>query len=178
MHITTKFDGGKVMNRCQSGAWEHQCMGAGLRQNIGREWGPHTWKYMTISSPNKVYSNTAERSAKILAADKKRKATEAVKERRRKSKYATKCDTPAARSAYSRHDRGILPDQVTEDLSPKHLQELNSSFYATRVFVTQEERKQIEEQTRDQDNSDQWQQERRKRLTASVVGGIAKMKEK
>ncbi len=28
------------------------------------------------------------------------------------------------------------------------------------------------------DNSDQWQQERRKRLTASVVGGIAKMKKK
>ncbi len=133
---------------------------------------------MTTSSPNKVYSNTAERSAKILAADKKRKATEAVKERRRKSKYATKCDTPAACSAYSRHDGGIFPDQVTEDLSPEHLQELNSSFYATRVFVTQEEREQIEEQTRDQDNSDQWQQERRKRLTASVVGGIGKMKEK
>ncbi len=71
-----------------------------------------------------------------------------------------------------------MPDQVTEDLSPEHLQELNSSFYAMRVFVTQEEREKIEEQTRDQDNSDQWQQERRKRLTASVVGGIAKMKEK
>ncbi len=23
MHIRTKFDGGKVINRCQSGAWEH-----------------------------------------------------------------------------------------------------------------------------------------------------------
>ncbi len=46
------------------------------------------------------------------------------------------------------------------------------------MSVTQKERIQIEEQTRDQDNSDQWQQERRKWLTASVVGGIAKMKEK
>ncbi len=62
MHIRTKFDEGKVINRCQSGALEH-------RQNIGREWGPHTRKNMTASSPNKVYSNTAERSAKILAAD-------------------------------------------------------------------------------------------------------------
>ncbi len=44
MHIRTKFDWGKVINRCQSGAWERRCMGAGLRQNIGREWGPHTWK--------------------------------------------------------------------------------------------------------------------------------------
>ncbi len=84
-------------------------------------------------------------------------------------------DTPSARSAYSRHDGGILPDQVTEDFSPEHLQELKSRFYHTRVSVTHEERIQIEEQTRDQDNSDQ-QQERRKRPTASVVGGISKMK--
>ncbi len=46
------------------------------------------------------------------------------------------------------------------------------------MSVTQEERISIEQQTRDQDYSDQWQQERRKRLTASVVGGIAKLKEK
>ncbi len=44
MHIRAKFDGGKVINRCQSGSWEHRCMGAGLQQNIGREWGPGVWK--------------------------------------------------------------------------------------------------------------------------------------
>ena len=38
---------------------------------------------------------------------------------------------------------------------------------------------QIEErQGRDQANSDQWKQERRKSITVSVVGGIAKMREK
>ena len=68
---------------------------------------------LTKSSPNQVFINTAERSAKISAKDQKRKATEAVKEQRRKSKYANKCNTPAAHSTYSRHDRGILPDQVT-----------------------------------------------------------------
>ncbi len=91
----------------------------------------------------------------------------------------TKCDTPAAHSAYSRHYGGILSDQVTEDFSPEQLATRTKiCFYHTRVSVTQEERIQIEEQTRDQDNSDQWQQERRKQLTASVVGGIAKMKGK
>ena len=30
MHIRTKFDGGKVINRSQSGSWQHKCMGAGL----------------------------------------------------------------------------------------------------------------------------------------------------
>ncbi len=29
MHIRAKFDRGKVVNRCQSGSWEHSCMGAG-----------------------------------------------------------------------------------------------------------------------------------------------------
>lgn len=29
MHIRTKFDGGKVINRSQSGSFEHRCMGAG-----------------------------------------------------------------------------------------------------------------------------------------------------
>ncbi len=47
---------------------------------MGREWGLRAWKDMTKSSPNKVLINTAERSAKILAKDKKRKSTEAVKE--------------------------------------------------------------------------------------------------
>ncbi len=35
MHIRMKFDGGKVINRSQSGSWEHRCVGAGLRQNMG-----------------------------------------------------------------------------------------------------------------------------------------------
>ncbi len=57
-------------------------MGAGLRQNMGREWSLHAWKDMTKSSPNQVFINAIERSAKILANDQKRKATEAVKEQR------------------------------------------------------------------------------------------------
>ena len=37
MHIRTKYDGGKVINRSQSGSWEHRCMGAGLQQNEGKQ---------------------------------------------------------------------------------------------------------------------------------------------
>ena len=55
MHIRSKFDGGKVVNRSQSGSWEHRCMGAGLQQNLGKEWGPQVWRTMTQSSPNKVF---------------------------------------------------------------------------------------------------------------------------
>ncbi len=61
MHIRTKFDGGKVINRCQSGAREHRCMGPGLRQSMGRECSLHAWKDMTESSPNNVFINATER---------------------------------------------------------------------------------------------------------------------
>ena len=178
MHIRTKFDGGKVINRSQSGSWEHRCMGAGLRQNMGRDWGPQAWRGMTNTSPNKIYIDTAERSAKTLSNDKKRKATDEAKQKRRRSKYARIDDSAAARRAYSRHDGGILPHEVTEDISPESLEQLKSGFYQTKVVITRQEAKRLEETTRNQAENDEWMYERRKRITASNVGGIAKMKEK
>ena len=173
MHMRCKFDGGKVINRSQSGSWEIRCLGAGLRQNLGREWGPQAWKQMTKSSPNKVYSNAAERSAKALSKQRKRKSTDKVKANRRQSKYARQENSAAARKA---HDGGIAPDEVIEDISLESLEELKSSFYQTKVVLTREEAQKIEEQTKDQADNEEWKYERRKRLTASNVGGIAKMK--
>ena len=40
--VWCKFDGGKVVNRSQSGSWEFRCMGAGLRANY--------WTYLGTSS--------------------------------------------------------------------------------------------------------------------------------
>ena len=54
MHVRSKFDGGKVINRSQSGSWEHRCMGAGLQHNLGKEWGPNMWSKMTTSTPNNI----------------------------------------------------------------------------------------------------------------------------
>lgn len=178
MHIRTKFDGGKVINRSQSGSWEHRCMGAGLRQNGGRTWGLQAWKGMATSSPNKIYIDAAERSAKKLKKDDIRKAQEEVKSKRRKSKYTKLHDTPAARRAYSRHDGGITPDDIMEDLAEESLDQLKCSFFETKVVITSEEAKVIEQKTRDQADSDEWKSERRKRITASKVGGICKMREK
>ena len=176
MHIRTKFDGGKVINRSQSGSFTHRCMGAGLRQNMGPEWGTKVWKKMTTTSPNKVFTDTAERYAKRVLKDRERKNTEAAKDSRRRSKYAPADDTSAARSAYSRHDDGILPEEVSDDITPEHLEQLKNSFYKTKVVVTDDEAKAIETCTRDQADNMQWLVERRKRLTASKVGSIAKMK--
>ena len=167
MHIRTKFDGGKVVNRSQSGSFNHRCMGAGLRQNLGPKWGPEVWKSITTNSPNKVFADKAEHSAKTVRKDRDRKNSDAAKESRRRSKYAPTDNTTAARSSYSRHDDGIMPEEVDDDVTPEHLEQLKTGFYQTKVVVTKDEAKVIEINTRNQANSMQWLVERRKRLTAS-----------
>ncbi len=152
-------------------------MGAGLRQNLGPEWGPEIWRRVTQASPNKVLIDVTASTANSLANDKKRKATDPAKEQRRKSKYLRVDDTPAARKAYDRHDDGISPDDTTADVSPSQLQIMVESYYDRRVKVSEKRVEEIEASTREQSDSDQWRQERRQRITASKVGSIAKMRE-
>ena len=176
MQIRCKFDGGKVVNRSQSGSWEHRCSGAGLQQNLGRSWGPPTWEKMTSSPPNQVFIDTAKYFAKKVEKTRKRKATETAKESRRRSKYSRSDNSVAARKAYSRHDNGIEPDDITDDVSSEYLDELKNSFYITHVTVTSEQANNTEQETREQSGSDLWIRERTKRITASRVGAILKMK--
>ena len=176
MNIRCKFDGGKVVNRSQSGSWEHRCAGAGLQQNLGRSWGLSTWEKMTSSSPNQVFVDTAESSAKKVEQTRKRKSTEVAKESRRRSKYSRTDNSVAARKAYSRHDDDITPNEITGDISSDHLEELKDSCYRTNVCLTMEQAGKLEEETREQSGSEVWITERMKRITASRVGGILKMK--
>ena len=150
-------------------------MGAGLQQNMGKQWGPTVWSKMTDSSPNRIFIDTAKHSTKKAENDQKRKATEYAKKQRRRSKYSRTDDTIAAHRAYSRHDNTILPD-VTDDVSPEFLQELKMGYYQTKVVVTKDEAEKIERSTREQASSEVWKSERRKRLTASKVAAIAKMR--
>lgn len=139
MNIRCKFDGGKVINRSQSGSWEFRCMGAGLQQNLGHDWGPEAFSEMTASAVIPVYQNAATTLAKKTADDKKRKATEKAKDRRRHNKYSKKDDSIQARKAYSHHDGNTVPDEITEDVLPEILEELKQSYYDTKVRVTKEE---------------------------------------
>ena len=179
MHIRTKFDGGKVINRSQSGSWELRCMGVGLRQNNGLEWALRSWEDMAEGSPNKVFIDTAKSFAKTHANDKKRKSSTQAKETRRKKKYSQTTDnSTAARRAYNRRDGGISPDEVIDDISTEELKRRMSHFYREEVCITRQRASIIEEETRTQatDDNQMWEQERRKRVTASKVGCITKMR--
>ena len=151
-------------------------MGAGLQQNMGKTWGPTAWSRMKHSPPNQMFLDAAESSARKADNDHKRKATEEAKGRRRKAKYTKLDNTASARKAYSRHDDGIIPDEVSEDVPPDYLEDMKITYYNTHVSVTIAESKEIERSTRTQSESEQWKMERRKRITASRVGGIAKMR--
>lgn len=79
MHVRCKFDGGKVVNRSQSGWWQHRCMGAGLQQNHGAIWGPQVWKSMSGESPNEVFSKFAKSAESQVEKQRKRKTTDQLK---------------------------------------------------------------------------------------------------
>ena len=97
----------------QSGSWQHRCMGAGLQHNFGKEWGPVLWSEMTSLPPNPVFSTTATNLAKD-DKDRKRKATDEAKVKRRQSKYSRVDNLTAARKTYSRHDGEDEPDDVCD----------------------------------------------------------------
>jgi len=88
MHMRCKFDGGKVVNRTQSGSFQHRCMGAGLRQNLGPTWGPTTWSALISSEANEVFKRAASEDEKKVEKDRKRKGAEIEKANRRKRNYA------------------------------------------------------------------------------------------
>lgn len=157
MHIRCKFDGGKVINRSQSGSWQHRCIGAGLEQNYGPTWGPKAWISMTDNSPNPIFSEAAQSTHKKNEDQLKRKASEDSKRKRQESKYSRVDNSLAAKKAYSRHEGDVIPeDVVDDDVSQEHLQQLKDSYYTSRVVVTKEEMEDIERNTREQSNSDQW----------------------
>ena len=86
MHIRSKFDGGKQINRSQSGSWEARCAGAALRVNEGPEWGPKCWEKITKLKNNQTYKTVSAKRTKQLARDNKRKVSETVKLQQKKEK--------------------------------------------------------------------------------------------
>ena len=54
MSICTCCDGGKQINRIQSGSFEHRCYAAGLRVQNGSQWLGQTLSKITKEKPGKV----------------------------------------------------------------------------------------------------------------------------
>ena len=104
MHVRSKFDGGKQINRNQAGLLQGRCAGAGLRCNEGAGWGPITWHKAVHTEPSSVFKFAAANAIKRTNKDCKCKATAAAKLECKKAQYsATAIDVSlSSRMAYSR----------------------------------------------------------------------------
>ena len=180
MSIRAKFDGGKQYNRSQSGAWEGRCAGAGLRQNFGPGWGTVAWEKATGTEANPVFMTYTKNYTREVERNRKRKASEEVKQRRSARKYRkTNDDSLQARHDYARHDDGPGVLDVNHDVPGDYLQGLMMDYYKANVLVSPAEVLEVEAATRSQGTADElasnlWMTERRKRVTSTVCGQIAK----
>ena len=180
MHIRAKFDGGKVINRSQSGSWEARCSGAGLRANEGPEWGPKTWERVTGEAANPVFAAASAEKARQVESDRKRKATDGAQSSRRASKYAkTNDNSLQARRDYARHDDGPGVREVNNVVHLAYFQGQMIDYYRANVSVSEAKIVQVEQDTRGQGTASAvtgnlWLAERRIRITSSVTGTIAK----
>ena len=83
--------------------------------------------------------------------------------------------TDQARHCYSRYDGGRNADDITGDVPSNFLQDTMIQYYKANVAVTIPKATNIEVMTRQQEcSANIWLAERRKRITASNVGTIAK----
>ena len=81
MNIHAKFDGGKQYNRSQSRTWEGRCAGAGLRQNLGPEWGTIACEKVAGEETNAIFKKATLSDAKQLDCDRKHEATDEARKR-------------------------------------------------------------------------------------------------
>ena len=137
MNIQAKFDGGKQYNRSQRGSWEGRCAGAGLRHNLGPEWGTVVWERATGKEANPVFKASTEKHSKQVEKDRKRKATEEVKRKRKEMKYGKSNDnTMQARREYARHDGGPGVHDVHQGIPGEFIEDMMLDCYKAHMFVS------------------------------------------
>ena len=135
MHVRSKFDGGKQINRSQRGSWQGRCAGAALRINNGPNWGPMCWENITGLPPSSTFKAVAEKMTERVAKDRKRKATAKKKLRRKKCKRSD--NSLQSRLDYSRYDDGPNAVDISPDIPTSDLYDLMVSYYSAHVKVTE-----------------------------------------
>ena len=168
MAIRSKFDGGKVINRCSRGSWNTRCYGGALRKNLGTGWSPVTFQTVTETPAGIYFHQLARRQTQKLVASKKYKAKpeSKVKRRKRKIQNVTESNSKKAKIAYGSN----LDD--SPDVNSEKLKQLCETFMKEKVTKTDEEIKSIENDSIEQSNSDIWKKERHVRLTSSNFGKV------
>ena len=163
MAIRSKFDGGKIINRCQRGSWNARCVGAGLRFQNGPTWSPKVWKDVFKTEPNTIHVN--EYSCREKQSHNSRRYKKSSKGKARRSlwkEFRNKSSTLGTKFY------GVESTQVQDDLPETCIVDACKNFYNGKVKVTPQIAEIIEQDTRGQTDSEKWKEERSFRLTAST----------
>ncbi len=171
MAVRTKFDGGKVVNRCQSSSWTTRCSGAALRRNLGMEWSPIAWQRITGSRASPPFWRHYKTRGRKLAWCKKSKLKPDVRQRARKRKAskASESVTKKARQAYGPECTTVTPEPPQDVLD-----RAMAGFLKEKVEISPQQQQMVEAQTRAQSDCGLWKEERRVRLTASNLSAVVK----
>lgn len=128
MHIRSKFDEGKQINRSQSGSWEGRCAGAGLRQVLGPSWGPAAWRNATGCDANHIFkcvSNMKDKPSDHRQEKEVKCYCKGKKENDQNSE--TNDNSQQARRDYARHNDGPGVSDVPADVPNDYLQKKNDA---------------------------------------------------
>ena len=135
MSIRSKFDGGKVINRCARGSWYTRCYGGALRKNIGVAWSPLTFQNVTRMQAGTNFHLYARRQMQKTCASQKYKRKPESKVLRRKRKLQ---DLKQGASKKANFHYGSNLDD-TPDVSPETLDRLCKEYLQKHVKKNEEQ---------------------------------------
>ena len=176
MGVRCRFDGGKSVNRCQRGSWQHRCTGAALRCNLGPRWSPILWALCTSEEPSEPFQTAFVSRQKALQRSVMYKQREDVIIRRRKRKLNRQLEsaTKKAQQSYGPKALQYKDPNPAERVTESDLRKESDAFFSREIDVDGDKIQDICLKTSEQSDSYLWKEERRKRITASFAGPILK----
>ena len=169
MSIRSKFDGGKIINRCFRGSWHARCFGSALRMNNGPSWSPNLWEKITKIPATPLFKKHYNFREKQIEANivSKSKPENKARYRKRKAERARMSSSKKARLSY-----GPNALDVSKDCSEEELQQKCENYTAQHFNKTESQLTEVTEKTQQQSDSSLWKKERATRLTASYFGEV------
>ncbi|CAC5421049.1 unnamed protein product [Mytilus coruscus] len=104
MHMRTKFDGGKMLNHCNRGAWHTRSYATALRFNKGPTWSPNVWEQATKSTPGVYFEKLYEQRKQCINNNNTTKDKCSIKQNRWKRKMSSikESNTKKAKQHYGK----------------------------------------------------------------------------
>lgn len=161
-HAVAKFVGGKRINFTGRRSYEARCQGAVVQHNTGMaQYKLH--KSMFGTSPG-IFTKTCQ-------VKRKRKVN--LDRQRRNKIPKTRRSLFTGRNQKLKTDKDYGPNVQAPDMPEMELKQQKKEYLAS-LNLNNEKREELERKTRQQSESPEWLEERRKRVTASNFGRICK----